>query len=71
MVLEFREQDLVAAAEPGGEDVGHEVDALGAAADEDDLIGAGRAEEVGHRPAGGLVGVGGTRGERVGAAMDV
>jgi len=71
MVLEFREQDLVTAVESEREDVGHEVDALGAAADEDDLVGAGRAEEVGHRAAGGLVGVGGPGGERVGAAMDV
>jgi hypothetical protein len=34
VVLELREQDLVAAGEPGGEDVRHQIDPLGAATDE-------------------------------------
>ena len=50
---------------------GHEVDALGGAAGEDDLLRGGGAEEALHLRARGLVGVGGLHRELVHAAVDV
>ena len=71
VVLEFREHDLVAAGKARGEDIGAEVDPLGAAPHVDDLVGAVGTQEVGDRLPGVLVGVGRPGGERVGPAVDV
>ena len=72
VVLEPGDDDLVAcfhvAAAPGLRD---EVDPLGCPADEHDLLGRRRVDELAHLVARRLVGVGRARGQRVRAAMDV
>ena len=71
-MLEPGDDDLVVAADvlatPALRD---EIDRLGGAADEDDLVGRGRVEEAADLVAGRLVGVGRARREFVGGAMDV
>ena len=72
MVLHHRDDDLVAAAQvsaPVG--VGDQVDGLGGAADEDDLLRIGSVEKARHRPPRGLVGVGRPLAEQVHAAVHV
>ena len=71
VMLEFGQHDLVAALQRRGEDVGHQVYALGAAADEDDLVRRVGPQEVGHRAPGLLVGVAGPGREGVGGTVDV
>ena len=71
VVFEGGDEDLGARADAGGEEVGGEVDRVGAAGGEDDLGGVGRVEVAGDGPAGLLVALGGEAGEVVGAAVDV
>ena len=72
VVLEVRDDDLVAAAdELAAKGIGDQVDAFGGAAHENDFIGRGGAEEVGHLGARRLIGVAGARGQRMGGAVDV
>ena len=72
VVLQVRDDDLVARADvraaPALRD---QVDGLGRAAHEDDLVCRRRVEERAHLVARSLVGVGRARGERVRGAMDV
>ncbi|KAF1054063.1 MAG: hypothetical protein GAK34_00849 [Delftia tsuruhatensis] len=51
--------------------LGHEVDGLGGAAHEDDLVHVGRVDEAAHALARALVGVGGAGSEFMGRAVDV
>ncbi len=72
VMLQFAEDDLVIGADrQPPKACGHEVDGLGGAARENDLLGRSGAEEFGDLVARFLIGVGGAGGERVGAAMDV
>ena len=72
MVLERGDDDLVAFADAlPAEGLGHEVDRLGRAADEDDLAGLGGVDERADLLARLLVGVGRLDRERVHAAVDV
>jgi hypothetical protein len=72
VVLERGEHDLVAGADPRpAKGVGQQVDALGGAADEDDLLRARRSQQPGDRRPRVLVRVGRARRKSVRAAMDV
>ncbi len=72
VVLERREDDLVAGAEVlAAPRLRDEVDRLGRAAREDDLLGARRVEEPPDDVAGVLVGLGRAPGELVRGAVDV
>ena len=72
VVLEVGDDDLVALADVlPAPALGDEVDALGGAADEDDVVGRVCAEEPGDRGAGLLVGVGGAGGQVVRGPVDV
>ena len=72
VVLEDGDDDLVAGQQmlcaPGLRD---EIDGLGGAADEDDLLGLRRVDETPNRVAGLLIGVGGAGGQLVGGAVDI
>ena len=72
MVLEVGDDDFVTLADvllaPALRD---EVDALGGAADEDDVVRSSRRRGTGDRRAGLLVGVGGPGGQVVRGAVDV
>lgn len=73
VVFKSRDDDLVPFLEPGGatEGGGHEVDRVGGAAGEDDLLVAGGVEVSGDRGAGGLVGSSRSLRESMNAAVDV
>ena len=72
VVLEMRDDDLVAFLDVApAPRLGDEVDALRRAAHKDDAVRRRRIDEGAHLGARRLVGVGGTRGQRVGAAVDV
>ena len=71
VVLEFREHDLVARREQRTAGLGYEVDPLGRAPHEDDLVGTRRPQKCLHYSTGVLVGIGRPRRERMGTAMDV
>src|SRR5690606_32375898 len=72
VMLEHAEHDLVARLHPRRRPaVGDEVDALGGAGGEDDLLGVGCAEEAGDDAAHRLVFLGGDVREIVQAAVDI
>ena len=73
VVLEVGDEDFVTGCEVSGEseDGGDEIDAVGGAGGEDDLVRRWGVEVSGDRDAGFLVGSGGGLGEMVGAAVDV
>ena len=72
MVLQCREHDLVAFANDAPPvRLRDEVDRLGRAPDEDDLLRLARSEQRGDLAPGALVRVGGPRRQRVRAAVDV
>ncbi len=71
VVLDFAEDDLIAGREARAAGVGDEIDPLGRAADENDLLRARPPEEPLHRGPGPFVGVGRAGGEGVSPAMDV
>ena len=64
--------DLVAGLQPRADEAaGHQVDALGGAAHEDDLLGVLRAHEAPRDLACPLVGLGGALGQRMDAPVNV
>ena len=69
VVFKGRNEYLIACGKR--EDVGDEVDAIGSAGSEDDLIGRVRVDVGGDGFAGCLVGGGGGTGEEMGAAVNV
>ncbi len=72
VVLHLGEHDAITGGDVGrAPGAGDEVDRLGRVAHEGDLAAVGRAEVVGDRRAGALVGGGRLGRHRVGAAMDV
>ena len=73
VVFQGGNEDFVAFSDAAGEteDVGDEVDAVGGAGGEDDLVRGGGVELVGDGLPGIFKGLGGEAGEVVGAAVDV
>ena len=72
VVLHHRQQHLIALPQVGfAPGAGHQVDRLAGIAGEDDLPGAGGADEGGHLAAGRLEVVGGAGAQLVGAAVHV
>ena len=72
VVVELADDDLVARRqELPSIGLRHEVDTLGGAAYEDDLLAGSGIDEALHLLAGLLVGISSTSGQRVGTAMDV
>ena len=70
-MFECREQNFITGLKVGTEAVSREVDGIGAARRENQLIGVSAAKVRGYRFSGILVGGGGGAGERVGATVDV
>jgi hypothetical protein len=72
VVFHRRDEHLVALVEMGpGVGLGHQVDGLGGAAGEDDLLGVGGVDEAMDFGSGALVGLGRPLGEVVHAAVHV
>src|SRR5262245_28224081 len=72
MMLELRKEDGVAALEVGeGPGIGHEVDAFGGAASEDDFLGGAGIDEFRRAFARGFVGAGGPIAQLMDAAVNI
>ena len=72
VMLHHRQHDLVARLDAGRkEGIGDQIDRLGAALGEDDLVFVRRTQEFLHRAAGGFISVGGRARQIMHAAMDI
>ena len=72
VVLHVRDQDFITGLENRlSKAMGNQIDALGCAAGENDLVGVGQVEHCSQLRAGGFVSVGGPLAEVVDAAVDI
>ncbi|MNS92519.1 hypothetical protein D3C72_1266610 [compost metagenome] len=71
VVLHRADQDLVARAQALAKACCHQVDRLGRAAHEHDFLAPGGVDQVSHRVARGLVGIGGALAQGMHAAVDI